>query len=703
MAKRNSATRTPKADPTDALLIELAGKLLGDYFFDPELEEEYKTILSASKLAGDESVLLEEYTIDLIDGDCDVRVEALKTWTAFRVSATYAAFSMTVEGLWSFEQETLQEAKVVSRSGTTSEIEAAVDDLVDELEGPDLDEEEMQDLMGALEDESESPLIGDDPTEPPEATGLDRSRVKAIAKRLARTATPEITLEDRTWLEQTPQTLPVITELLVAAASAEGKRREDNLVTAYMLMLTLQLEFVRYRLDRGWDWAVHMLDEYQQAMIRLGEAKTLPQDDWFLMASAMSEARVPVSEAVQSALADAGFKAVELGAPEEMQAMLRGFLDELANMMASPFDVIETLKSSSALMPATLRGFLATELALSPHEKLRDAVPMMLLDDDSVVRRDAAAALEQSAQLDTLSSDTLRRTIVIRNWIPTADRPAVDAMVRKARMAGVEIGSWPAPPADIEYYATMIDGSGAQSILAVSRFGKKGLFGGLLLRHGDGVVDAWADKDLARTKVNRLLKEAKLGGIFTQVDKAYVDAVVQHAIGTSVAQNAVPPEPLLEVAEAVGGSEWKDRQLDLKAEANRLFEELEPAERSEQGVETLYAHGLEWMSDDPIIGSWFEDGPEVSKALGKLGRADRHGMTELVLSDILPAERAIWAERFLLMALWAHASMEAKYRNRANDLAVVAHALLGDDPIRSVPVMGVIATQTVRAFLDGGW
>jgi len=703
MAKRIAAPGAATPNPTDALLIDLAGKLLADYFFDPDLEEEYKDILSASKLAGNDSVLLEEYTIDLLDGECQVRVEALKTWTAFRVSASYGAFAMSVEGLWSFEQETLEQGKVVSRAGSEDEIAAAVDDLLDDLEGPDLDDEEMADLMGALDDDSESPLIGDDPTEPPPATGLERSRVKAIAKRLARTATPEVGVEDRTWLEQTPQTLPVITENLVAAASAEAKRRDNNPVTANLEPLTLQLEFVRYRLDRGWDWAVRMLDDYQKNLIALGESKTLPRDDWFMMASALSEARVPISDETQTALANAGFEAEEAGPPEEMQTMLRGFLDELANMLPSPFDVIETLKSSNALMPASLRGFLATELALSPHEKLRDAVPLMLLDDDSVVRRDAAAALEQSAQLETLSSDSLRRTIVMRNWIPAADRPAVDIMVRKARVAGVEIGSWPEPPPDIEYHATMIDGSGAQSILTVSRFGRKGLFGGLLLRHGTGVVDAWADTELNRSKVNRLLKEAKLGGILTQVDKAYVDAVVQHAIGAGVENNAVPPEELLRVAEAAGGSEWKERRLDLKAEADRLFEELTPAEQSSEGIESLYARGVEWMSKDPIIGSWFEDGPEVSKALGALPRTDRIGMTALVLTEILPPERLVWGERFLLMALWAQASRESKYRDRAGDLAVVARALLGDEPIGSVPIMAVIAMQTVRAFLEGGW
>jgi hypothetical protein len=701
MAKRPTAPRAPKPDPTDVLLIELAARLLDDHFFDPEQEDEYKKLLSASKPGGADTVELESFTLDLFDGECDVRIDALRTWTAFRVSVTYGPFAMAVEGLWSFEKGELQQAKVVTRTGSQDDIEAAIDDLLEEIEGPDLDDAEMADIMGALEDDSESSAIGDDPAAPPPPTARDRDRVTAIAKRLARLPVPELGAEDRSWLEQTPQVLPVITDAAIAAASVPGPRRDDDLVTAYMEMLSLHLEFVRYRLDRGWDWAARMLDDYQQTLIALGDSDTLPRDDWFLMASALTEARVPISDEVQTALANAGFSAEDIGPPEEMQAMLRGFLDELVDMLSSPFEVIETLKGSSALMPATLRGFLATELALSPHQMLRDAVPLMLLDPDSAVRRDASGALEQVAHPDTLSTDALRRTIAIRNWIPPADRPGVDSMVRKARVAGVEIGSWPLAPADIEYHATMIDGSGAQSILAVSRTGRTGLFGGLLLRHGTGVVDAWADTELPRSKVTRLMKEAKL--VFTQVDKGFVDAMIQHAIGTNVALGTVPAEALLQVAEAAGGSEWKERRLDLVAEAQRLFEDLKSADRTPDGIHALNARGLDWMSKDHLIASWFEDGPDVSKTLSRLPKADRPGMTGLVLKEILPARREAWAERFLLMAMWSQASAEAKYRNRVRELIVVAHTLLSDAPMESIPAMGMIALQTVRAFQEGGW
>jgi hypothetical protein len=328
---------------------------------------------------------------------------------------------------------------------------------------------------------------------------------------------------------------------------------------------------------------------------------------------------------------------------------------------------------------------------------------VMLLDDESSVRRSAAAALAQSAKPDTMSPDSLRRAITLRNWIPQADRPGLDGAIRSARLAGVEIGAWPAPSPDLEFHASSIDGSGAQSILITSRSGKKGLFAGLLLRHGTGVVDTWADHDLSRGKIGKLLREAQMSAPFSRVDKTYVDQMVQHAIGTTVEKEAVPPGLLMEMAELIGGTEWRDRRLDIKAEAERLFNQLSPADRSEEGIEAGFARGLEWMVEDDVFSSWYEDGPRVQQTVSKLPRTDKIGMVALVMTQILTDTRSDWAERFLLMALLYQAAAEAKFRTRARDLVLVAHALAGDGPVGAVPIMAVIAMQTVRASLLGAW
>jgi hypothetical protein len=703
MAKRTS-TPTPAPEPSavDEVLLELAEMLLSDFFFDPDNEQVYKRTLAENRPLGTEGALLDEDIIELPDATCTLRIEALRTLTRFRIGIAHPAFTATVEGAWSFENENLSQVRF-TRVGDQKVLENSVEAVIEILDGEDEEDEEFAEFLEALEDDDdEVPLIGDDPTEPPEATALDRNRLKAIAKRVARARDTEIGVEDRGWLEQTPQILPVVTESLIASASAP--KRDEALVLAYQTLLAAQLEFVRYRQDREWDWANDMLDAFQQRLLAIGKAGVIPREDWFMMCSAMNEARVPVDDDLQIALADAGFSSETMeGPPEEMIRMVRHFMDELAKMVSSPFEVIAALKGSGAVLPAMLRSFMATELALSPHQMLRDAVPLLLLDDDSSVRVAAAGALEQTAHPDTLSADTLRRAIIVRNWIPASNRPPLDAAIRKARLAGVEIGAWPTPNRDLELYATTVDGSGAQSILAASRVAKKGLFAGVLLRHGVGVVDGWADLDLARGKINKMLREAQMAAPTVRVDQGFLDTMVQHAIGWSVEQGGVPPSSLLEIAEILGGAEWKDRRIDVKAEADRLFEGLDGADRTPEETEAGFARGMEWMATDDVFSSWFEDGPVVQKTLAKLPRTDRMGMIGLVMTEILPAKRADWAERFLVLALWSQAAGEAKQRARAHDLVLVAHALAGDHPLEEIPMMAVIAANTVRAMLLGGW
>jgi hypothetical protein len=705
MAKRTTTPPPPPApDGVNEALLELVEMLLGEYFIDPEHEDSYKQVLARHRPTGTDGILLHGEEIELEDGSCKIQLQALRPYTRFRVVMTHPAFSATVEGTWSFDNEELRQTKF-TRTGNPDTIEAAVEAMIEAVDERDLeDDDEFADFLAGVEDDDEVPMIGDDPTEPPDAKPLDRNRLKAIAKRIARHRDSELGPEDRVWLEQTPQILPVVADALIEAAGAPSP--DDMLVQAYHQILGLELEFVRYRQDRGWDWAEDMLTAFQQRLIEVAKAGSIPRDDWFLMCSALTEARVPVADGMRTQLADAGFTPEDMdpdAPPEEMLKMVRHLMDELANMVSGPFEVVEALRSSGAMLPPMLRSFMTTELALSFHTVLREAVPLLLLDDDSSVRVAAAGALEQIAHPDALSPDMLRRAITIRNWIPAKDRPPLDAAIRKARLAGVAIGAWPEPARDLELYASIVDGSGAQSIMAASRSAKKGLFAGLLLRHGTGVMDGWMDYDISRGQIGKLLREAQMAAPNLRVDRAFVDLVVQHAIGTSVHQDTVPPSSLLEIAEVLGGAEWKDRRIDIKTEADRLFGLLDPADQTADGVTSGSQRASLWMSKEEMFGSWFEDGPQVQKALAKLPRTDKGRLVAAVMDDILTSEREKWAERFLVLALWYEAATDAKQRLRARDAVLVAHALTSDTPIETIPVMTLIAAQTVRAMLLGAW
>lgn len=719
------STARPQTEPDDAdrLLLELASALLADHFFDPDNEAAYRKVQPSGRAASRAAPPvpgppLAEDMLEAGGNELKWRLDALGHRNGFRLSMRHPVFAAIVEGTWQFQREALRQGRVIERSGDPGQAAEAAEALLAAFTDAEPSQEELDDLLAALSEVAGTPSGGEQPArpfdenaqEPPPATDAERNRARSVVERLAGHAGRELRVQDRTWLETMPQTLPAFTDLLVEALSA--KPRDEGRVAACLDLVTRQLEFVRYRLDRGWDWASRMLSDYQQRLVALGKAGTLEQADWFAMAAALTQARVPVSGGVQLALADAGLRGdANPAPPDDLLAALRGLSDELAGMVGSPFEVIEALNAAGAVMPATLRSFMATELALSPHAVLREAVPLMLLDGESDVRRAAGAAMAQTAGPDTVSPDWLRRAVTVRNWVPQADRAELDRAIHKARAAGVPIATWPVgpgdaargSPGDVAFHASMVDGSGAQSILAVSRSGRKGLIAGLLLKHGAGVQDAWLDEAAPRGDINKMLRGVKAEVPFDEVDRGYVDAAVQHAIATGLANGAVPTERLLLIAECLEGAAWKDRRLDVAAEADRLFAGLGAAERRPPAVAAALRRGADWMPRQPIAASWFEDGPNVRRAIAGRPRTDLAGATRLVLGEILPASRMAWAERFLLMAMWCQAAASGSHRAWAADFVIVAHALAGATPLEAIPIMGSIAAQTVMAARNNGW
>lgn len=696
MSKKPGQTTRATPDETDIALIETAEAMLADHFFDPEAEDQYKALHSLARSGQQKATLLREETVEVLEQDCTLRLEGLRTWTTMRVTIEHPDFGASIEGTWSFDHQELRHPRVADRYGSTSMIEAGLDEISDVLANG-LSDEELQELMDFAADEADAgPLIGDDPREPPPATATDRARVKAIAKRIARSGSLDLPPEDHTWIEEMPQTLPVITELLMDLAKDFSE--SNPLLDAYLLMLGMQLEYVRYRQDRGWKWAGAMLQDFQKAMLSFGQQHNNPEV-FMAMGRVLQQARVPVSESMREALAEAGVGQEDPGPPEQLEGMLEAVMTQLAEIVNSPFDVIGAMNDTGAIFPAHMRGFIIHKMSQSAHAVIRESVALALLDQDASVRSAAVAALRQGASPGTMSPATLRRAIAVRNWLPEAERPALDDMVRTARQAGIEIGSWPSATSEPEYHVSMIDGSGAQSILMLSKAGSKAAFGALLLREGEGVIDAWEDPELSRGKAAKLLREAQQSAPTTRVSRGAVDQMVQHALGTSADRGAVPPEMLLRIAERTGATEWRARRHDIAAEVARVLAGAGQADRGEAAMRQVAA----WLAEAPTLRTWFEEGPDVHAKLSKLPRTNKPALIGTTLAEVLDPRRDVWAERFALMALWCEASGDTQYWRRAAPMAAVADALLSGQPLAEIPPMRTIAAHTVTNELLTPW
>ncbi|MEA2729003.1 MAG: hypothetical protein QOF70_3478 [Acetobacteraceae bacterium] len=470
-------------------------------------------------------------------------------------------------------------------------------------------------------------------------------------------------------------------------------------------LIANQLELIRYRLERGHDWARVMLDAYQEKLIALAQTNTLPGADWLSLVNLLKDAKVPIRPETAEALARATADAMpgDTLSSQDIPRELRRNLDQIGRSTEDPFMVVAGLAETGTLMPPELRAYLTHELGLSPHAILREAVPLLLLDPEPIVRQAAAAVLEQVAGPETFSPVMLRRTLLVRNWVPDTEREAIDRLVRKARLKGVACAQWAMAPA-LAIRSSMVDGSGAQSFILATPTGRTGLFAGLLLKQSFGVRDALCDRSLSRREITRSLKGMQQTMASLAVERDYLDVVVQHHIARGLTMGHLPQTTIVEIAEATGAADWKDRALDVAAETERLFAGLQAPATTPTAIASSLQRSGAWLAQDPMMQSWFEDDAEIRALVEGGSRPQPVLAMRRMLEDVLPARRAAWAERLLLQALWLRADTgDAVPAQRWQDCVVLAHELLGGRLLAELPAMVKIAERSVFAARAGAW
>ncbi|MGE0221791.1 MAG: hypothetical protein AB7S57_00920 [Acetobacteraceae bacterium] len=706
MAKSGSAA--PRPDATDKALHTLAESVVEAHFADPVTfsvyDEAFGRKRGRQRIAPAQRLMRELY-----GEDSWATIAATQDKWTFDVTLEDPVFTAHVTVSYAPEQEEANARRVESFTGDRRRARKRASEWCDEV---DDDMEELMEVLmglGKVLDEADDadglPVFDDDdPGEPPPATPADATMIQRIARSLAQAlrseGAPVMSPDDEAWFEATPQSIWPILDSLVAACSAP--RRDEPLITAYRFLLGQQLEFIRYRIDSGWDWAKRMAAEYQQRLIAMAESRSIPQEDWFALVAALGEAKIEVEPAIREQLAEAGGAPEPGDVPAELMSMLRELMDQMAETAPTPFDVVEAMSDTAQVMPAGMRTFLMHEMAHATQPVLRDSVTLMLLDPEQEVRRAAAAVLEQFALPETLSPESLRRMIAIRSWLPEADRPALDRAVRKARTKEVACAQWPAA-ADVVVTASMIDGSGAQTFTLTTRGGRRGVFASVLLKQGFGIRDTWFDPDLPRSEINKLLATIRRETPCAEVDRALLNQAVQHAIATGLGAGHVSPATLLRIAEFAGGDDWRDRSLDIPAEIEAAFEALDPEDRGPDGIAESLRRSGTWRSRESFAASWFEDDAAIRAVLARAPKRDKATGLQLLLEEGLPPGRMVWAERFLLLALWAGAAREKDHAARRRDFVILAHELAGERPLPEIPFMVEVAEQTLMVGRASRW
>ena len=612
-------------------------------------------------------------------GGYTVRVLAQAKWGEFVVAIEEEDFRAEIMVIYDIEDFDVTAAGVESFSGDAVKAIEVAHRFVAMLE------------EGGFEDaELELPPFVFDGAPPNTGEAEIARRVEAIAGHIAAARQGEgLPAEDEYFLTATPAALWAIRDGFIARA-AGGVTVESVGLLAWQTLLEKQLEEVRFKAERKHGWALEMIARYQSDLLEMAHRPGVDINTWQALVIALDRAKIEIRTDVRTASLELASGVVGRG-PAAADIM-RSMEEIVESGGGDPFRIAHHLFDAMTMMPADFANAGVMMVSEAPLPALRDVLPLVLLAPEAACRQAAAAALEQMAVEKRLTPAGLRRLIALRSWLPEAERPTVDQAIRKARLAGVDCAPWPAGQVRA-LKATVIDGSGCQSLVGLAKDDRRTLFTGILIKQGFGVRDVILERALPRRDADAMLASVSDRVLTLPVARAYLDRMVQHALWCGVSAGRMPPLELLEVAETLGAAEWRAQRLDAGAELEQLLSELPAGQATPAARLEALRRSADWVKRPDLAGSWFED-DESARALAALHPRNSKKLIAALLAEVLEPRRAIWAERLVWMALWTRAGGGGPDLPLWSDYARVAQTLYAGTPLAEVPLMTAIAKLT---------
>ncbi len=472
---------------------------------------------------------------------------------------------------------------------------------------------------------------------------------------------------------------------------AAGTERTHDLAEAYLHLLQLRLEHLRYDADSNYDWAKAEVKEFQRTVAQHVRDGRLDGTGLAAIGRALREAKL---EAIPE-LIDAGGAHVETlpqgmgqDLPREAERLMSGLIEAAGG---DPFALCEAMAEGGFTLPPEARSATAALLLHRPEAAAQEAAALTMLDPSPEARRAIALALQANA--GRLSPTSLRRLIALRNWLPESEHHLVDQVVRAARVGGIDCAHYASTqPATIQ--ASGLDGAGAQGFLIVSPEGKRWRPSSVVVKRGKGIKDAWCGEAQSKGALRRNLGAAGAEAVARPVERKYLDLAVRHHLVIGGKAGALPPAGLLQLAEILGGPDWQPDELDWRSALGALIDDVPAAERTEAAVARTLAFSTVW-SEVGVGESWFEEDQEVADLVARARKRNLERLSDYLLRAVVVRRAEKWAEHFAWVALWLRHALpvDANWRN----FAVLARAIAQERGVADIPIMRAIAARSAVA------
>ena len=456
------------------------------------------------------------------------------------------------------------------------------------------------------------------------------------------------------------------------------------------------LDQLRYDLDKKSEKAIklfHTLQDKISLLFQTGKANKLAQ-----LNAIIYESHLPFVLEINENLLSNTTKVMPDIIPKFPE-----FLEQIRreHRIRSSFDLYDGLMSQLQMMPADVYIPMVSELAMTKKDMPHEVAVMMLLNPKSEVRTQIIKILTICANQKVFTPLDLRRLIVIRNWIPSAERPPIDDLIKSLRLQGVSPAPYPITKIDT-IMASTFDGAGAQLILFGAKQGSNRIIGGFILKHDIGIREPWVDLKAAKGEIEGIVENSGL--VFKPITINYVNKAVRHFIADGHGHGNIPSPFFLQIAEILGATEWQPELIDMHAELSRLADKIDDGFKTKEGIQASLDRSGQWHLSQPFFKCWFECGETAKNQLldaielhKKLGRKTKISLEEVVTQKLIEPAINKWKTMILFMCLWARS--KSVKEPLWIDLFILAGQLAQEDiALADIPAIKNIAAQSAASM-----
>ena len=336
-------------------------------------------------------------------------------------------------------------------------------------------------------------------------------------------------------------------------------------------------------------------------------------------------------------------------------------------------------------MPKSARHNLVSNVGGEAQDTAQAILMGCLLDSDPDLVRIAAEGLIASARSTPVPSRLVERLVLIRGLAPAPMHPAVDAAIAALRpKASAPVAREPLQL--VKCVASICDGAGAQSLIALMRRGKTHVMVTFMVKTHSGLADAMVLDGFSKREFDQIVK----GGMGIDVMPVSLEVIQRRlsiALSVSHAKGTPATFGFVQALEALGIAALRPEAVDPEALLDEFLAENTPL------VPVTLAEAAGRLDDAGLAETWFEAGPDCDKRLDRLRGVKQRYKAAL---GYIEERRGFWAAQCANSALILRGSGKP-LGPHWYDFAILGKHFASREPLAENPLAGLMAEGTVEA------